>query len=182
MATSNLVQYLETSFADGTTIGVTPSDRKQVETFLFRNPNAAGGANITLAAGQVVAVDVAQMATDASGGLTAIRVVLADYNSAPVQKIVVGVVEKAVTVAPQQTSPVRVVVRGPAASVAVTGAVAIGDPLILDPAGAEGTGAVQLAYNAASATPVSEAFAFALSTAAGPGAGTVTAYILGKGI
>jgi len=182
MATSNLIQYLETADAAGTTLGVSPSDRKKVETFLFKNPNAVGGASITLSAGQVVAADVAQMATDATGGLTAIRVVLADFNSAPVQKVVVGVVEKAVTVAPQQTSPVSVVVRGPALSVAVTGAVAVGDPLILDPSGAAGTGAVQLPYNSAAGTSVSEAFAFALSTAAGPGAGTVTAYILNKGI
>lgn len=192
MASSTLIQYLSATGVSGlgvsTPYGATPSDRKQTETFLFTNPNAVGGASITLTSGQVMALDVSKMATDSSGGLTALTVVKADYNSAPVQKIVVGCIEigsasasaGTLVVAPQETVAVTVVIRGPVKNVPVVGAVAVGDPLILDPAGAEASAAVQLAYNAAAATAVSEAFGFAL-TATG-GAGFASVYVLGKGI
>ena len=169
MATSTLVQYLNSTDAvTGGQLGTTPSDRKQVETFI---------ASAAITAGQVVALDVTKMATDATGGLTSLSVLPADFNSATVQKVVVGVAAEA-----QATvgGLVKVVIRGPALSVPVVAATAVGDPLILDPAGAAGSAAVQQNYNAAVASAVQEAFAFALTSTAG--AGTVTAYVLGKGI
>lgn len=174
MATSNLVQYLEASgvSVSGASVafGTTPSDRKQEETFLCET---------AITAGQVVAVDVSKMATDATGGTTALTVIAADYNSATVQKIVVGVAAQSVTGTATSPQPVRVIVRGPALSVPAVGAIAQGDPVILDPAGAAGSCAAQGAYNSASANLVSEAFGFALTAAA---AGVVNVYVLGKGI
>lgn len=191
MATSTLIQYLSSSGVTGlgasTSFGTTPSDRKQVETFLFTNPNAVGGASITLTSGQVMALDVSKMATDSSGGLTALYVVKADYNSPTVQKIVVGCIEigsasasaGTLVVAPQETVAVNVVVRGPVKNVPVVGAVAVGDPVILDPAGAEASVAPQFAVNAAVGNLVSEAIGFALTV---PAAGFISVYVLGKGI
>lgn len=176
MATTNIVQYLNHTGKSVTTggsveLGTSPLDRLQVETFLTET---------AIVKGHVVAVDVSKIATDATGGYTALTVIEADYNSATVQKIVVGVAAESVTGTATSPQPVKVIVRGPAASVPVVSAVAVGDPLILDQAGATGSAMSQLAYNAASANLVSEAFAFALTSTAG--AGTVTAYVLGKGI
>ena len=186
MASSTLIQYLSATGVSGlgvsTPFGATPSDRKQTETFLFTNPNAVGGASITLTSGLVMAADISQMTSDSSGGLTALKVVLADFNSAPVQKIVVGVLEigsatasaGTLVVAPQETVAVTVVVRGPVKNVPVIGATAAGSPLCLDEAGAAGSAEV---YTAAK---VGHVFAYALSSTAG--AGFVTAYVLGCGI
>ena len=180
MATSTLLQYLESTDAvTGASLGLTPSDRLKVETFLFTNTNAVGGANITLTAKQLAALDVTKMATDTTGGTTALFVTTADYNAATVQKIVVGCFAETITVVPQQTVKVKVVVRGPVLSVPAVGAIAQGDPVILDPAGAAGSCAAQGAYNLASGNLVSEAFGFALTAAA---AGVVNVYVLNKGI
>jgi len=176
MATTNILQYLETTGKSVTTgadvqLGTAPLNRLQVETFLTET---------AIVRGQVVAVDVSKIATDASGGFSAVTVIAADYNSATVQKIVVGVAQQSVTGTATSPQPVNVVVRGPALVVPVVSAVAVGDPLILDQAGATGSAMSQIAYNAASALLVSEPFAFAMTSTAG--AGTVTAYVLGKGI
>jgi|DEB0MinimDraft_3_1074331.scaffolds.fasta_scaffold57961_1 hypothetical protein len=174
MATSTLVQYLETTTnlaSGGTTpVGTSPSDRRQFETFLTET---------AITAGQLVAVDVSKMATDTSGGATAATVITADYNSAPVQKIVVGVAAESVTGTATSPQPVKVVVRGPVTGVLATGVIAVGDPVILDPAGAAGTVAPQFAVNAAVANLVSEAVGYALTV---PAAGTCSVYVLGKGI
>lgn len=174
MATSTLVQYLEgtavTASGASVSVGTTPSDRLQTETFLCES---------AITAGQVVALDVSKMATDASGGLTALTVITADYNSAPVQKVVVGVAAQTVTGTALSPQPVKVIVRGPALSVPAVGAIAQGDPVILDPAGAAGSVAAQFAVNAAVANLVSEPVGFALTAAA---AGVVNVYVLGKGI
>lgn len=175
MATTNILQYLENtgnSIAGGTVqLGTTPLDRLQTETFLTET---------AITKGQVVAVDVTKMATDTTGGYSALTVIAADYNSATVQKIVVGVAQQSVTGTATSPQPVTVIVRGPAPSVPVVSAVAVGDPLILDQAGAAGSAMSQIAYNAASALLVSEAFGFAMTATAG--AGTCTVYVLGKGI
>jgi hypothetical protein len=116
------------------------------------------------------------MVTDTSGGLTAATVIAADYNSATVQKIVVGVALESVTGTATAPAAIRVCVRGPVGSaiVPVVAATAVGDPLTLDPAGAAGS----LAVNAAATiVPV---VAFSLSATAG--AGSVNAYVLGLGI
>lgn len=169
MATSTLLQYLEgtTNLAAGgtTPVGVSPSDRTQSETFLCET---------TVVKGQLVAVDLAKMVTDPSGGLTALTAITADFNSAPVQKIVVGVAAESVTGTALSPQPVKVIVRGPATSVPVIGATGAGAPLCLDEAGAAGSAEV---YTAAK---VGHVVAYALSSTAGPG--TVTAYVLGCGI
>lgn len=169
MATSTLVQYLE---ASGVSVsgavqyfGTNPSDRLQNETFLTET---------AITKGQLVAVDVSKMGTDASGGLTALTVVAGDFNSVPVQKVVVGVAAESVTGTATSPQPVKVVVRGIASSVPVIGATAVGSPLCLDEAGAAGAAEV---YTAAK---VGHVLGYALTSTAGPG--TVTAYILGCGI
>ena len=175
MASQTLLQYLKhagTSISGASTeLGVSPMDRLQFETFMTES---------AITKGQVVALDVTKMATDATGGYTALTAITADYNSATVQKVVVGVAAESVTGTATSPQPIRVITRGPALSVPVVSAVAIGDPLILDQAGAAGSAMSQIAYNAASANLVSEAFAFALTATAG--AGTCTVYVLGKGI
>jgi hypothetical protein len=174
MATSTLVQYLEASgvSVSGASVafGTTPSDRLQKETFLTES---------AITKGQLVALDVTKMATDTTGGSTALTVITADYNSATVQKIVVGVAAASVTGTATSPQPVEVIVRGPALAVPAVGAIAQGDPVVLDPAGAAGSCAAQGAYNSASANLVSEAVGFAMTAAA---AGVVNVYVLGKGI
>lgn len=170
MATSTLVQYLNTTTnlaTGGTTqVGVTPSNRRQVETFLTRT---------AITKGQLVAVDVSQMATDATGGLTAVTGITADFNSATVQKIVVGVALEAVTGTATSPQEIQVVVRGPVGSVPlVTVGCAVGDPLVLDTAGAAGSCMVNTAAN------IGHVFAYALETVAA--AGNIRVYVLGTGI
>ena len=169
MATSTLVQYLNSKgvSASGATAqnGVLPSDRRQLETFLTES---------AISAGQLVAVDVSKIATDASGGLSALTVITADFNSATVQKIVVGVALSAVTGTATSPQPITVVVRGPALLVPVVAATAVGDPLTLDSAGAAGSAQV------AAAATTTHVCAYAMTSTAG--AGTVTAYVLGTGI
>jgi hypothetical protein len=169
MATSTLVQYLNSSgvTAGGATAqnGVTPSDRRQIETFLTRS---------AITAGQLVAIDVAQVASDTTGGLAAVTVITADFNAATVQKIVVGVALASVTGTATSPQPIQVVVRGPAASVPVVAATAVGDPLTLDSAGAAGSAQV------AAAATTTHVFGYAMTSTAG--AGTVLAYVLGCGI
>jgi len=171
MATSSLIQYLGTTDAvTGASLGVTPSDRLKVETFLTQS---------AITKGQVVALDITKMVADTTGGTTAVTVIAADYNSATVQKVVVGVAAESVTGTASLSAPIRVIVRGPALSVPAVGAIAKGDPVILDTAGAAGSCAAQGAYNLASGNLVSEAFGFALTDAA---AGVVSVYVLNKGI
>lgn len=175
MATTNILNYLENTGKSVTTgadvqLGATPLDRRQTEVFLTET---------AITKGQVVALDISKLATDATGGLTALTVIAADYNSPTVQKVVVGVAAASVTGTATSPQRVEVIVRGPVTGVPAVGAIAAGDPVILDPAGAAGSCAAQGAYNSASANLVSEAFGFALGAAA---AGVVTVYVLGKGI
>jgi len=170
MATSTLVQYLNTTTnlaAGGTTqVGMSPSNRRQVETFLTRT---------AITAGQLVAVDVSLMATDASGGLTAATVITADFNSATVQKIVVGVALESVTGTSTSPQEIRVCVRGPVGAVPLaTVGCAVGDPLVLDTAGAAGSCMVN------TAATIVHVFAYALETVAA--AGPIRVYVLGTGI
>ena len=169
MATSTLVQYLNSKgvSGSGSTVqnGVLPSDRRQLETFLTES---------AISAGQLVAVDVSKISTDASGGLSALTVITADFNAATVQKIVVGVALASVTGTATSPQPVQVGVRGPALLVPVVAATAVGDPLTLDSAGAAGSAQV------AAAATTTHVCAYAMTSTAG--AGTVTAYVLGTGI
>jgi len=170
MATQTLLQYLDTSgvSVSGATVqnGLAPSNRVQFETFLCES---------AITKGQLVAVDVAKMATDTSGGLTAATVITADFNSAPVQKIVVGVAAESVTGTATSPQFVKVVVRGPASSVPLfTAGCAVGDPLVLDTGGAAGSCAVNAAAG------IGHVFAYALETVAA--AGNIRVYVLGTGI
>jgi len=170
MATSTLIQYLDTSgvSVSGATVqnGVTPSNRVQFETFLTET---------AITKGQLVAVDVTKMSTDASGGLTAATVITADFNSATVQKIVVGVADQSVTGTSTSPQFVKVIVRGPASAVPLaTVGCAVGDPLVLDTAGGTGACMVNTAAN------IGHVFGYALETIAA--AGPLKVYVLGTGI
>lgn len=176
MATSTLVQYLETAgvSVSGATVqnGTTPSNRRQFETFLCES---------AITAGQLVAIDVTKMATDTSGGLSAATVITADFNSATVQKIVVGIAAQSVTGTATSPQPVSVIVRGPAPYTAVANAggagvgVAIGDALVLDIGGTAGQASVNLAAG------VAVPWGYAM-TAVAAGGGAGTAYVLGLGV
>jgi hypothetical protein len=170
MATSTLLQYLDTAGVSVsgavTQFGLSPANRQQFETF---NTETA------ITKGQLVAVDVVKMSTDATGGLTAATVITADFNSATVQKIVVGVAAESVTGTSTSPQPVKVIVRGPASSVPLaTVGCAVGDPLVLDTAGAAGSCMVNTAAN------IGHVFAYALETVAA--AGNIRVYVLGTGI
>lgn len=172
MATSTLIQYLESSGVSisGATVqnGLSASNRQQFETFLCES---------AITKGQLVAVDVtaAKLVTDPTGGLSAATVITADFNAAgTVQKIVVGVAAESVTGTATSPQFVKVVVRGPASSVPVIAATAVGDPLTLDTAGAAGSAQVAGAANTV------HVFAYAMTSTAG--AGSVVAYVLGTGI
>jgi hypothetical protein len=170
MATQTLLQYLDTAGVSVsgavTQFGLSPSNRQQFETF---NTETA------ITKGQLVAVDVVKMSTDATGGLTAATVITADFNSATVQKIVVGVAAESVTGTATSPQPVKVIVRGPASSVPlVTVGCAVGDPLVLDTAGGAGSCMVNTAAN------IGHVFAYALETVAA--AGNIRVYVLGTGI
>lgn len=171
MATSTLIQYLDTSgFSISGAVaqnGLSASNRQQVETFLCET---------AITKGNLVAIDVtaAKLVTDPTGGLSAATVITADFNSVPVQKIVVGVAAESVTGTATSPQFVKVVVRGPAPSVPVIAATAVGDPLTLDVLGAAGSAQVAGAANTV------HVFAYAMTSTAG--AGSVVAYVLGTGI
>lgn len=172
MATSTLVQYLETSGVSVsgavTQVGVAASNRIQIETFLCET---------AITKGNLVAIDVtaAKLVTDPTGGLSAATVITSDFNAAgTVQKIVVGIAAETVTGTAAAPAFVKVIVRGPAITVPVVAATAVGDPLTLDSAGAAGSAQV------AAAATTTHVFAYAMTSTAG--AGTLTAYVLGTGI
>jgi hypothetical protein len=170
MATQTLLQYLDTAGVSvsgaATQFGLSPSNRQQFETF---NTETA------ITKGQLVAVDVAKMATDASGGLTAATVITADFNAATVQKIVVGVAAESVTGTATSPQPVKVIVRGPASAVPLaTVGCAVGDPLVLDTAGAAGSIMLNTAAN------IGHVVGYALETVAA--AGPIRIYVLCNGV
>jgi hypothetical protein len=171
MATSNILNYLETTGKSVTTggdvqLGTSPLNRLQVETFLTET---------AITAGQLVAVDAAKLSTDASGGLTAVTVITADFNSAPVRKIVVGVAAESVTGTATSPQPIKVIVRGPAAAVPLaTVGCAVGDPVVLDTAGGTGACMVNTAAN------IGHVVGYALETIAA--AGPLKIYVLSNGI
>ena len=166
MATSNLVQYLEntgTSVSGASVfLGRLVSARGQEETYLCET---------AITAGSLVAVDVSKMATDASGGSTALFVTTADFNAATVQKVVVGVAKASITGTVASPKEIAVVIKGVAVLVPVIAATAVGSPLCLDILGAAGS--AQIAIQAATEGHV---FGYALTSTAG--AGTVTAYLI----
>ena len=170
MATQTLLQYLDTAGVSVsgavTQFGLSPSNRQQFETF---NTETA------ITKGQLVSVDVAKMATDASGGLTAATVITSDFNSATVQKIVVGVAAESVTGTATSPQPVKVIVRGPASAVPLaTVGCAVGDPLVLDTAGAAGSIMLNTAAN------IGHVIGYALETVAA--AGPIRIYVLCNGV
>jgi hypothetical protein len=171
MATTNILNYLETTGKSVTTggdvqLGTAPLNRLQTETFLTET---------AITAGQLVAVDAAKLATDATGGLTAATVITADFNSAPVRKIVVGVAAESVTGTATAPAFVKVIVRGPAAAVPLaTVGCAVGDPVVLDTAGGTGACMVNTAAN------IGHVIGYALETIAA--AGPLKIYVLKNGI
>jgi hypothetical protein len=168
MATTNILQYLESTGKSVTTgadvqLGTSPLNRLQTETFLTETA-------ITL--GQLVAVNVVKMSTDASGGLTALTVITADFNAATVQKIVIGVAAESVTGTATSPQPIKVILRGPALAVPLaTVGCSVGDPLVLDTAGGAGACMVNTAAN------IGHVVGYALETIAA--AGPLKVFVLG---
>ena len=175
MATTTLIQYLESTGKSVTTgadtqLGNSPLNRQQVETFLTET---------AITKGQLVALDGAKIVTDASGGLTSLTVITADFDSAPVRKMVVGVALEAVTGTATSPQPIKVCIRGVVTGVVTTGATAVGQTLILDSAGGAGAclgQAVSVNEAGIAVVPLGPAIGYALTIAA---AGTCTAYVRG---
>lgn len=118
MATSTLIQYLETSQVSGlgvsSAIGPSTSDRSQVETFL------AGG---SITAGDWVAFDTSK--TGANRVLYVVQAATVAGAGSAGNPLVVGVAKSTVT----SGAKVDVVVAGYVASANVDGAVVAGSPL-----------------------------------------------------
>jgi len=174
MATTTILQYLQNtgkSVTSGASVflGTTPLDRLQTETFLTES---------AIVKGQVVSADLAKMATDATGGSSALTVITGVGNVAT-KKCVVGVAAESVTGTAANPQPVKVIVRGVVTGVATTGVTAVGQTIILDSAG--GTGAcqgqpTQVDEAGAAIVPLGPALGYALTVAA---AGSCTVYIRG---
>ena len=121
MSTSSLIQYLDGTDAAGTTLGLTPSNRRVEETFI---------ANGSITAGQWVALDFTVANTD---GDKSFKVVAADGNASSgtgitsTASVVVGVALNDAS----SGGKVEVVVRGLAeASVSESGSgINVGDAL-----------------------------------------------------
>jgi hypothetical protein len=121
MATSSLIQSLDATYSDGTTLGLTPSNRRIEETFI---------ANGTITAGQWVALDLTVANSD---GDKSLKVVAADGNASAgagitsTASVVVGVALTGATTGQR----VDVVTRGMCeASVTEAGAgILVGDAL-----------------------------------------------------
>jgi len=96
MATSTLIQYLNTTGADGVDIGLGVSNRRQVETFISRE---------AIVAGDVVALDAVTLALTAGQRATQIR----QASTTATRTAVVGV---ALDAAAGAGEPVRVCIRG----------------------------------------------------------------------
>lgn len=110
MATSTLIQSLDLTFSDGTIVGNTPSNRRQIETFI------AGG---TITAGDWVAFDTTQ--TGAERVATVVQAgVVATGNP-----LAAGVAVRGAA----SGEKVDVVVAGLATNANVDGAVVAGSPL-----------------------------------------------------
>lgn len=119
MATSTLIQYLETVDAvTGAQLGPSPSNRRQIETFI------AGG---TVAVGDWVALDATK--TGATKAVTVIKAGAAANGNPLVVGVCIGSAEStgALTVG----SSVNVVVAGYVASANTNGAPAAGQPLVV---------------------------------------------------
>lgn len=163
MATSTLIQNLDTTFSSGTTYGTALSDRRQVETFI---------ANGTITAGQWVALDFTASLSD---GDKALKVVAADGNAGAGAGIT-STASKVVGVALAGASAggkVDVVVAGIAeASVTESGAgINVGASLVVST-----TAGVAEIYAAASAFPICGVLVDTL--AAGAGTATRTVYVV----
>lgn len=175
MATTTSLQYLESTGKSVTTgadvqLGNEFLNRRQTEIFLTET---------AITKGQLVALDGAKLASDASGGLTSLTVITADFNSAPVRKMVVGVALEAVTGTATSPQPIKVCIRGVVTGVVTTGVTAVGQTIILDAAGGAGAcqgQATQVDEAGAAIVPLGPAIGYALTVAA---AGTCTAYVRG---
>lgn len=176
MATTNILQYLETTGKSVTTgadvqLGTSPLNRLQTETFLTET---------AITKGQVVSVDMAKMVTDATGGYSAVTVITGVGNVVT-KTCAVGVAAESVTGTATNPQPVKVIVRGPALAVPSVGAIAQGAPVILDTAGGAGSVKIQVTVNEGGAATyqVTEAIGIAMTAAA---ANLVNIYVFGKGI
>lgn len=171
MATTNILQYLETTGKSVTTgadvqLGTAPLNRLQTETFLTET---------AIVKNTCVAIDMAKMVADPTGGYSAVTVITADTGTVT-KTFAVGIAQESVTGTATNPQPVRVIVRGPALAVPATGAIPQGAPVVV---GAAGNVIVQGNYDAAVTAPVKEAVGIAMTAAA---VGLVNIYVFGKGI
>lgn len=119
MATSTLIQYLETVDAvTGAQLGPSPSNRRQIETFI------AGG---TVAVGDWVALDVTK--TGATKAVTVVEAGAAANGNPLVVGVCIGSAESTGTLT--VGSLVNVVVAGYVASANTNGAPVAGQPLVV---------------------------------------------------
>lgn len=164
MATSTLIQNLDSTFSDGTSYGTALSDRRQVETFV---------SNGAITVGQWVALDFTASLSD---GDKSLKVVAADGNAgagagiASTASCVVGVALDAATGA---GTKVRVVVAGIAeASVSEAGAgINVGASLVVS-----NTAGVAVAYPNTAVLPICGYLVDTL--AAGAGTANRTVYVV----
>ena len=113
MATNTLLQYLQSDDGDGVALGVTPSNRRQVERFI---------ASAAIAAGDVVCLDI----TKTADGDKSLFVTKADTGSGDTT-LTIGVALDAATAANDE---INVVIRGFVKDANVATGGAIGDRII----------------------------------------------------
>jgi len=113
MATSTLLQYLQGTDGNGDALGVTPSNRRQVERFI---------ASAAIAAGDVVCLDISKTAD----GDKSLFVTKAD-TSAGATTLTIGVALDAATAANDE---INVVIRGLCKDANVATGGAIGDRIV----------------------------------------------------
>ena len=151
MATSTLLQLLDSTYGDGTTaIGVTASNRRQEETFLCAE---------AIVAGDAVSLDMNQT----GDGNKALHVVKGTTGGTGKAKCLIGVALETVA---DVGAPIRVCVRG-FCTAKVHSSTAIGDPLVVS--GVSG----ELLLNAGAGI-----YAVAAVAATAHSGGTATVYVL----
>ena len=113
MATSTLLQYLQSTDGDGNTVGVTPSNRRQVERFI---------ASSAMAENDLVALDFSKTAD----GDKALYIIKADDSL--ISQVAIGFALNAATAAGDE---VNVTIAGINESANVVNTTAAGDRLII---------------------------------------------------
>tara|TARA_R100000664_G_C2758344_1_gene147127 strand:+ start:1981 stop:2439 length:459 start_codon:yes stop_codon:yes gene_type:complete len=112
MATNTLLQYLQSTDGDGVALGITPSNRRQVERFI---------ASSAIAAGDIVALDI----TKTADGDKSLFVVKADTSKGETT-LTIGVALEAA----EADAELNVVIRGLVKDANVASGGAVGDRIV----------------------------------------------------